>query len=148
MREALLRVPVKIGSAIAIVGAIIIGQAAATSGVYTPLLLIIVSIGFLSSFAIPDVSFTNPMRILKFIIIILSGLFGFFGFSLAVTFILTLLVSNDSFGIPYTAPWAPYNGYDFVRSLIFSKRISQKRQNYMRNKDNTRAPENSSSNKK
>jgi spore germination protein KA/spore germination protein len=143
MREALLRVPVKIGSAIAIVGAIIIGQAASTSGIYSPLLLILVSIGFLASFAIPDITLSNSMRILKFMILCMTGFFGFFGFSTAITFILTLVVSNDSFGVPYAAPWAPFNRYDTLRTLIFSKRISPKRQNYMRNKDNTRAPDES-----
>jgi spore germination protein KA/spore germination protein len=141
MREALLRVPVKIGSAIAIVGAIIIGGAASASGFYSPLLLILVSLGFLSSFAIPDITLSNPLRILKFMVILLTGCFGFFGFSLAITFIIILVVSNDSFGIPYTAPWAPFNRYDFARTLIFSKRTSPRRQGYMRNKDYTRSPE-------
>lgn len=142
MREALLRVPVKIGSAIAIVGAIIIGQAASSSGVYSPLLLILVSIGFLASFAIPDVTLSNPLRVMKFLIIFLTGFFGFFGYSLAITFILILVVSNDSFGVPSAAPWAPFNFYDFVRTLLFSKRTSPKRQQYMRNKDDTRSPDN------
>ncbi len=140
IREALLRVPVKIGSAIAIVGAIIIGQAATTSGVYTPLLLILTSISFLATFALPDSTLANPLRILKFLTIILTGFFGFFGFSLAITLILSMLVSVDSFGVPYMAPWAPFNGYDTLKTLIFSKRTSPKRQQYMRDKDDTRAP--------
>ena len=140
MREALLRVPVKIGSAIAIVGAIIIGQAASSSGAFSSLLLILVSIGFLASFAIPDISLSNTLRIIKFLIICMTGFFGFFGFSCAITFVLALIVSNDSFGVPYAAPWAPFNRYDFKRTLTFTKRSSQKRQKYMHNKDTTRAP--------
>ena len=142
MRESLLRVPVKIGSAIAIVGAIIIGGAATASGIYSPLLLILTSIGFLSTFAIPDFTLVNPLRILKFLIIILTGFFGFYGFSLAITLILSVQVSADSFGIPFMAPWAPFNAYDTAKSVMFSKRTSPKRQQYMRNKDDTRAPQN------
>ena len=141
MREALLRVPVKIGSAIAIVGAIIIGQAATASGIYSPLLLILVSIAFLSSFAIPDITLAHPLRILKFLVIIMTGFLGFYGFALAITLTLSLVVSIDSFGVPFAAPWAPFNFYDFLRTLTFSKRSSPKRQQYMRNKDGTRAPE-------
>ncbi|MCE5236428.1 MAG: spore germination protein [Clostridiaceae bacterium] len=141
MREALLRVPVKIGSAIAIVGAIIIGQAASTSGVYTPLLLILVSIAFLATFAIPDITLAHPLRILKFLVIIMTGFMGFYGFALAITLILSSVVSIDNFGVPYMAPWAPFNFYDFVRTLLFSKRMSPKRQQYMRDKDDTRSPE-------
>ncbi len=140
VREALLRVPVKIGSAIAIVGAIIIGQAASTSGIYTPLLLILVSIAFLSTFAIPDITLAQPLRILKFLVILMTGFLGFFGFALAITLIISIVVSIDSFGVPYMAPWSPFNAYDFVRSFLFSKRMSPKRQQYMRNKDDTRTP--------
>ncbi len=140
MREALLRVPVKIGSAIAIVGAIIIGQAAISSGIYTPLLLILTSISFLATFAIPDLTLANPLRILKFLVIILTGFFGLYGFSLAFTVVLTLVVSVDSFGVPYTAPWAPYNGYDAKRAFMFSRRGSPLRQQYMHTQDDTRSP--------
>jgi spore germination protein KA len=138
MREALLRVPVKIGSAIAIVGGIIIGQAASTSGVFTPLLLILVSIGFLATFAFPDYTMIQPFRILKFLIILLSTTYGFFGLAVGVTLILTNLVSINSFGVPYMAPYAPFNRYDASRTLIFRRRLSPKRQQYMRNIDDTR----------
>ena len=140
MREALMRVPIKIGSAIAIVGAIIIGQAASTSGVYSPLLLILASIAFLATFAIPDVTIAHSLRMLKFLVIIMTGFLGFYGFALAITLILSIIVSIDAFGTPYLAPWAPFNFYDFVRTLLFSKRMSPKRQQYMRDKDNTRSP--------
>lgn len=142
MREALLRVPVKIGSAIAIVGAIIIGQAASSSGIYSPLLLIFASIGFLSTFAITDFALSNAIRIIKFGTILMTGFFGFYGFSIYTTLILALFVSVDSFGVPYTAPWAPYNPYDAKRTLIFSKRTSPKREQFMRDQDDTRAPRN------
>lgn len=140
MREALLRVPVKIGSAIAIVGAIIIGQAASSSGVYSPLLLILVSIGFLSTFAITDPTLSNSLRIVKFLIIFMTGFFGFYGFSIALTLLLAFFVSVDSFGVPYTAPWAPYNAYDTKRTLLFTKRTSFKRPQYLRDQDDTRGP--------
>ena len=138
VREALLRVPNKIGSAIAIVGTIIIGQAALASSAFSPLLLIIVSISFLSSFAIPDLMLSNAFRILKFFVIIMTGFFGFYGFSLAMTFIFINLVSINSFGVPYMAPFAPFNFYDFVRAFVFKKQVSPKRQQYLRNKDDTR----------
>ncbi|MDP4109561.1 MAG: spore germination protein [Bacillota bacterium] len=140
VREALLRVPVKIGSAIAIVGAIIIGQAATASGIFSPLLLILVSIGFLSTFVIPDFMLSNVLRIVKFLIIIMTGIFGFYGFSIAITFILSVLVSANSFGVPYFAPWAPFNLYDAVRTFIFSRGFSPERQKYMRNQDKMRSP--------
>lgn len=138
VREALLRVPKKIGTAVAIVGAIIIGQAASSSGVFSPLLLIIVSVGFLASFAQPDYTITNTFRILKFLLIFLTGFFGFYGASVGAMFILTNLVSVNSFGVPYFAPFSPYNRYDYKRSFIFGKPNSPFRQQYMPNIDDSR----------
>jgi len=139
IREALFRVPQKVGSAIGIVGAIIIGQAAIASGIFSPILLIIVSMSLLASFAVPDMSLMNAFRILKFMLIFMTGFLGFYGLILGITLILANLVSNNSFGVPYMAPYAPFNSYDFWRSLLFNRSTSPKRQKYMRNNDETRS---------
>lgn len=137
LREALLRVPKQIGSAIGIVGAIVIGQAAIAAGIFSPLLLITVSLALLASFAIPDYSLLNPFRVLKFILLLFTGTMGFFGFTIFLTFILAELVSMNSFGVPYMAPWAPFNFYDFIRTFINNLTIDRKRPNYLRTKDKT-----------
>ena len=138
IREALLRVPKQIGPAIGIVGAIVIGQAAIAAGIFSPLLLIIISTSLLASFAIPDYTLVNPFRVLKFILIIFTGLLGFFGFTVFVTFVMFELVSINSFGVPYMAPFAPFNYYDFKRALINDTTNTPKRPEYLRNKDTTR----------
>lgn len=138
LREALLRVPKQIGSAIGIVGAIVIGSAAISAGIFSPLLLIIVSTSLFASFAIPDYSLANPFRLLKLILLLFTGTMGFFGFAIFMTFILAELVSLNSFGVPYMAPWAPFNYYDFVRTLVSNSTTDPKRPNYLRTKDKTR----------
>jgi spore germination protein KA len=141
LREALLRVPKQIGSAIGIVGAIVIGSAAIEAGIFSPLLLIIVSTSLLASFAIPDYSLVNPFRILKLVLLLFTGTMGFFGFTIFMTFILAELVSLNSFGVPYMAPWAPFNFRDFVRTLISGSTIDSKRPDYLRTKDKTKMKE-------
>ncbi len=141
IREALLRVPKQIGSAVAIVGAIIIGQAAISAQMFSPLLLIIVAASLLASFVIPDYSLVSPFRILKFGLILITGLFGFFGFAWFLSMILIELVSLNSFGVPYMAPWAPFNSYDFKKTLMTSLPTDPKRPHYLRTKDNTKTPQ-------
>ena len=138
LREALLRVPKQIGSAIGIVGAIIIGQAAISSGIFSPLLLILVSVSFLASFAVPDYTIMNPLRLLKFLVLVMTGTLGLFGFTLGMCFIITSIISTSSFGVPYLAPLAPFNWYDFTRTIFYSKTIAKKRPNFLKTKDNTR----------
>ena len=135
LRESLLRVPKRIGPAIGIVGAIIIGQAAISSEIFDPLMLIITSLAFLASFAIPDYTIMNPFRFLKFLLMIITAMMGVFGFTFGLCFILTALISNDSFGISYLAPYAPFNKNDFYKSLYYSKGDFSERPNFLKTKN-------------
>jgi len=138
IREALLRVPKKIGPAIGIMGTIVIGQAAISAGIFSPLLLIIASTALIASFAIPDYTLVTPFRILKFALLLFTGTMGFFGFTLFLTFVLIQLVSLNSFGVPYMAPWAPFNFYDFIRTFMSNLTTNPVRPHYMRTKDKTK----------
>lgn len=126
VREALLRVPKQIGPAIGIVGAIVLGQAAIAAGFFSPVLLSIAAVSLLASFAIPDYTLVTPFRLLKFLLILCTGSFGFFGFSACIMVIAAELVSMDSFGMPFMMPLAPYNGH------ILSKQIFARQDMRMR----------------
>ncbi len=138
MRESLLRIPKEIGGAIGIVGAIIIGQAAVASGVYSPLLLILVSTELLASFVIPDYTLMNPLRVLKVLMILLSAVFGLIGFTLGLCVIVVTIISSNSFGVAYAAPSAPFNSADFLGKLFPDKSVTSKRPNFLKTTDQTR----------
>ena len=104
LREAGIRLPNPIGSTIGIVGGIIIGQSAVEAGLVSPIIIIIIALTAICSFCIPNASFVSALRLLKYFIIIFSGLFGLFGFLIADLIILTHLVSLKSFGMPYLYP--------------------------------------------
>ena len=115
IREAGLRVPSPIGSTIGIVGALILGDAAVNAGIVSPILIIVVAITGISSFAIPDFSFGFHLRVFRFIFIALGFTAGFLGIGIGLFIYLTLLCSLKSFGGPYTSPITPSssdnNGY-------------------------------------
>ncbi len=138
LREALIRVPKQIGSAVGIVSAIVIGQAAISAGIFSPLLLILASASLLASFVMPDYTLINPIRILKIFVLFSTAFLGFYGLVLFSCVILVHLVSIESFGVPYLAPWAPFNRYDFIRTLIYNVSISPSRPKYLNVKDKTR----------
>ncbi len=107
IREAGLRVPAPIGPTLGIVGALILGQAAVEANIVSPVLIIIVAITGISSFAIPDFSLSFHCRLLRFAYIILGYLLGFLGicFGLFVHFL--IMSSLKSFGTPYLQPYVP-----------------------------------------
>ncbi|KKK38530.1 membrane protein [Mesobacillus campisalis] len=109
LREAGIRLPKLVGQAVSILGALVIGQAAVEAGIVSAPMVIIVSMTGIASFTIPRFNMSISIRLLRFPIMILAGMFGLFGIVLGTTFILTHLVKLRSFGVPYFAPLAPLN---------------------------------------
>lgn len=107
IREAGLRVPSAIGSTIGIVGALVLGQAAVSAGIVSPILIIIVAITGIASFAIPDFSFGFHLRYFRFLFILLGYMAGFLGIAIGLFVYISLLCSLQSFGVSYTTPFAP-----------------------------------------
>ena len=101
IREAGIRVPSAFGQTIGIVGALILGEAAVTANIVSPILVIIVSITAISEFTIPDYSFAFSTRIFRFIYIVLGYLLGFFGIACGIFIHLICLFSYSSFGAPF-----------------------------------------------
>lgn len=107
IREGGIRVPSVIGQTLGIVGALILGQAAVAAGLISPLLVIVVSITALGSFAIPNYTLALAIRIERFLIIAAGAFLGFYGISLMALLLTYLACSMKSFGVPYFAPVAP-----------------------------------------
>lgn len=105
LREAGIRLPAAVGSTLGIVGGIIIGQAAVEAGLVSPLVVIIISMTGICSFAIPNIALVSGYRLTKYLIIFLSSILGFFGFWLGMLIMLIHLVTLKSFGIPYLFPF-------------------------------------------
>jgi len=107
LREAGVRLPRPIGSAISIVGALVIGQSAVSAGLIGAPMVIVVAITAIASFVIP--AQTDAVTILRFILIIAAGFMGAYGIFIVLLGLLIHLASLRSFGVPYFAPFAPVN---------------------------------------
>jgi spore germination protein KA len=136
--EGLVRVPKKIGTAVSIVGAIIIGEAAIAAEIFSPLLLIVVSIALISAFVPSDYTLVSTFRFLRFSFIIITGIFGLYGFILGITLLLAQLVSTNSFGVAYMTPFAPFITKDAIKSLFYDKTLAPRRPYFLRTKDKYR----------
>ena len=106
LRESGTRISGPIGSTVGIVGGLIIGQAAVEAGVVSPLMIIIVAITTISSFAIPSYELASGFRIWRFILIIVSSILGLYGVVLGIIVLATHLIKLDSFGVPFTSPYS------------------------------------------
>ncbi|MFC5467266.1 spore germination protein [Cohnella suwonensis] len=126
MREAGIRMPRAVGQAVSIVGAIVLGTAAVEAGVVTAMMVIIVSLTGIASFAIPGLPLNNAVRVIRFPMMILASTFGFYGIMMGMIFLVAHMTSLKSFGVPYLYPFSPFDPWrqkdTFWRSPIKTSR--------------------------
>lgn len=110
LREAGVRLPKQIGSAVSIVGALVIGQAAVQAGLVSAPMVIVVAITGIASFMIPRYAVGMAIRLLRFPIMLLAGTLGLLGIMMGIIALAIHLCSLRSFGEPYLKPLAPLKG--------------------------------------
>jgi len=114
LQEAGLRLPKPIGQTIGIVGALIIGDAAVKAGLVSPMMVIVIGLTAVASYAIPYYDLSLAVRLIRFPFMILAGMLGFFGVSVGLYVMAIHLLSLRSFGVPYLSPIAPLR----IRALL------------------------------
>ncbi|MBO4384695.1 MAG: spore germination protein [Clostridia bacterium] len=107
IREAGQRVPGNIGQAIGIIGGLVMGQAAVTAHLASPVVLIIVAASGLGNFCIPDYQTQLAASYFRIFAVIAAWMGGLLGLSAAVIAAACHMAGLKSFGVPYLAPFAP-----------------------------------------
>ncbi len=118
LREAGVRLPRPIGSAMGIVGGLIIGEAAVQAGIVSPFLVIVVSVTAIASFSIPMYSAGITLRILRFAGMFFAAVLGIFGTILFFLLLCSHLTKLESFGVPYVTPVSPLRLRDWKDLFI------------------------------
>lgn len=106
LREAGLRMPGPIGNTIGIVGGLIIGQAAVSANIVSPVVVVVVALTALGSFAVPNEELSEAFRLLKYLFLGLCACFGILGLVFGWMLVLVHLAGLKSFGISYLMPFA------------------------------------------
>ncbi|MCR6111311.1 spore germination protein [Bacillus sp. A301a_S52] len=101
LREAGVRMPRAIGSAISIVGALVIGQAAVEAGFVSGAMVIVVALTAISSFVSPSYSMGIAARLLRFVFMIIASFLGLYGVILGLILLTLHLCSLRSYSVPY-----------------------------------------------
>lgn len=118
LREAGVRMPRAVGTAISIVGALVLGQASVEAGLVSPAMVIIVSITAITGFIFPSFEIGISIRLLRFAFMGLAASFGFFGIIIGMIALVLHLCHLQSFGIPYMTPFTPFNAKDQKDNVV------------------------------
>ncbi len=135
IREAGLRIPNPLGPTIGIVGALILGQAAVEANIISPIIVIVVALSGLSSFALADLNINFTVRLMRFLFIIAAGVYGMLALTGAFLLFFMYTASIKSFGIPFFSPMSPH--FMSSEDTVFRKPIKKEifRPSFLRPKD-------------
>ena len=101
LRESDLRFPNSYGSAISILGALIIGEAAVSAGIVSPIMIIVIAITFITSLVFTEYELINALRYYRFIFLFSAACLGIFGMILFGIAFITNLNSIDNYTNSY-----------------------------------------------
>ncbi|TGV15624.1 spore germination protein, partial [Mesorhizobium sp. M00.F.Ca.ET.186.01.1.1] len=118
LQEAGLRLPKPIGQTVGIVGGLVIGDAAVSAGIVSPVMVIVVALTAISSFAIPSFQLAIAFRMIRFFAMFGAAIFGIYGVILSLIAIMIHLSNLTSIGYPYLAPFAPQMPRDWKDLIL------------------------------
>ncbi|MBQ8555678.1 MAG: spore germination protein [Clostridia bacterium] len=110
--EASTRAPSLAGSTLGTVSGLILGQAAVEAKLIHPLLIIVVAVASLGSYAVPDYSLGLAVRIGQLLMLAAGCVFGVYGMVLFMAAGTVRLCALTSLGTPFAAPIAPQRAHN------------------------------------
>ncbi len=137
IREAGIRMPSPIGSTLGIVGGLILGQAAVTARIVSPIMIIVIAITGIGSFSTSDYSLGWTYRVLRLGFIFLAAGLGFFGIAAGIVIYSLYIGSIKSFGVPFLSPSFHYRNTSMESAVVINNIWSrEKRPDYLKARDN------------
>ena len=100
-----IRMPQSIGQAAAIIGGIIIGQAAVLARFLSPAVIVVIAFSGIAGFTLPSHDLGNTTRVLRFALALSAAIAGLPGLILASLGVCIHLSKIESFDLPYLSPY-------------------------------------------
>lgn len=118
LRESDLRFPNAYGSAISILGALVLGDAAVSAGIVSPITIIIIALTFMASLMFTEIEVSNALRNLRFIFLFAAAFYGILGLVFATFYFLIRINKIHSFGKPYFYPLVPFDKTYLLKTAL------------------------------
>lgn len=134
LREADIRSPSVSGASMSIVGALVLGDAAVTAGIVSPIVIIVVAITSICELVFSDIDMANAIRQWRLIFIFSTIFTGIIGIVIAGIILIIKLCSIESLNTPYLIPFSPLN-INILKDSIFLAPANKrtKRPSYLTN---------------
>ena len=129
LRESDIRMSSTTGSAISILGGLILGDAAVSAGIMSPIMIIVIALSSIAGLVFTSIELVNAVRIYRIIFLILASILGVYGIYLGAVYLLYQLITLTSFDKPYLAPFSPFIKKEQKDAILKSKNQGIKERN-------------------
>ena len=129
LRESDLRMSSTSGSAVSILGGLILGDAAVSAGIISPIMIIVVAISAISGLVFNSIELVSAIRWWRFILMLLAAFSGIYGILIGIVILIVKLVTIKSFNKPYLTPLYKFIKTEFKDYIIKSKNKGEKLRN-------------------
>ncbi|MBG9726719.1 spore gernimation protein, partial [Lysinibacillus fusiformis] len=117
-REAGIRLPKAVGQTVAVLGGLIVGDAAIRAGFTSPSTLVIGALTVISSYTLINQNVLGNVFLIRVATLIIASFFGMYGFILSLLFFLTYISSLESFGHPYLSTFYKVSIPNFIKGFF------------------------------
>ena len=114
LQEAVLHLPQAIGTAVSIIGGLVVGTAAVEANLVSPAALIVAATAGICGFTLPSRDLSDAVRLWRFLLTALGGIAGLFGLTVGALRLLVHLAGLTSLGVAYLAPFSDVRGWRAV----------------------------------
>lgn len=136
LKESDLRMSQTTGSAISILGGLILGDAAVSAGIVSPIMIIVIAISSIAGLTFSSIELGNALRAYKIFLLILSTLLGLNGLLIGTTLLIYQLLTKKVYEIPYLNPILPFEKNEIKDSIIKTTSTENKRNSQLTNNIN------------
>ncbi|MDA8443125.1 MAG: spore germination protein [Peptococcaceae bacterium] len=142
MRMAAIHTPTPLATALGLIAAVTIGDMAAKVGLFSPEVIVYIAFAAVATFSTPSYELSMANRMARIGLIVLTWLFGVWGFGLGTLALVLSLGFTKSFNVPYLWPLVPLNWPALKRILVRSPvPIQNMRPSVLKPQDQDRKPE-------
>ena len=105
LQQAGLHLPQAVGTAVSIIGGLVVGTAAVDAKLVSPAALIVTASSGICGFTLPNRELSDAVRLWRFVLTVLAGLWGLFGVTVGLLLLLAELAGLESLGRSYLSPF-------------------------------------------
>lgn len=119
LRLAAINTPNMLTTPLSIIGGIALSDFAVSSGWFSAEAILYMAFAAITSYSQPSYELGYAIKFMRIIILILTEIFGIWGFAAGIIFSIIVLVTNRTIsGKSYLYPLIPFNGKKFMRKVL------------------------------